>query len=233
LYGIGIGPGDSKLLTIKAKEILEDVSIIFVPTARHDGGSRARSIVEKAISKKANFVELLFPMTKDKKILRDAWDKAARKIVEELEKGKDAAFVTIGDPFIYSTYIYLLKTLLLDFPHIKTKTIPGISSFNSAASSAQIPLIVGNERLAILPATKNLKGLKGVFKGFDTVVLMKVGRKLDEIVHLLEEWGLIKNAVFASNVGCDNEKVVYDLTSLIGKRVGYHSLIIVRCRGGF
>jgi precorrin-2/cobalt-factor-2 C20-methyltransferase len=231
-YGIGVGPGDPKLLTMKAKEILEDVSIIFVPKAKSDGGSRAQRIVKKAISKKAKFVELHFPMTKDNKILRDAWHKATRKIVEELEKGKDAAFVSIGDPFIYSTYIYLLNALRRDFPQLKVETIPGISSFNSAASSIQIPLVIGNERLAILPAIKSLKGFKRVFKEFDTVVLMKVNSKLDEIVHLLEELGLIKNAVFASNVGHNNEKVVYDLTSLIGKKVGYHSLIIVRCREG-
>ena len=107
LYGVGIGPGDPKLLTIKAKEILDTVDTIFVPKASDDGRSYARSIVKAAVSKSKNFIELTFPMTKDQQKLESCWLRAARRIVKELKREKRAAFVTIGDPFIYSTYIYL------------------------------------------------------------------------------------------------------------------------------
>ncbi|GFP34654.1 precorrin-2/cobalt-factor-2 C20-methyltransferase [Candidatus Hakubella thermalkaliphila] len=229
-YGVGLGPGDPKLLTLKAKEILEKVDVIFVPKADREGNSRARSIVEAATAGPWNFVELIFPMAKDEKILGSYWKKAAGRIAEEVWIGKTVAFVTIGDPFIYSTYIYVLKTLRQNFPDIEVETIPGISAFNAAASLAQIPLVEGEERLAILPVTDDLRPLRETFKEFDTVVLMKVGSKLERVVRLLNELNLIKNAVLISHAGCPNEYIERDLSILSGKELGYLSVIIVKCR---
>lgn len=228
LYGIGIGPGDPNLLTLRAKQILDRVNIIFVPKASQNGGSFARSIIEDVIYKPKRFVELTFPMIRDKKILRVYWLRAARKIAKELKTYKEGAFVTIGDPFIYSTYIYLLGTLRKNFPTIDVETIPGISSFSAAASYAQVPLVKGDEKLAILPVTRDLRCLRDALKVFDTVVLMKVGSKLDKVMGLLEEMNLIKNSVFVSHVGQPNEKILYDISPLKGRRREYLSLIIVR-----
>lgn len=254
-YGIGIGPGDPKLVTIRAKEILDSVDVIFVPKANDDGTSCARSIIEANISGKKDFVELTFPMTRDKKALKAYWQNAARKTAKEVRKNKNVAFVTIGDPFIYSTYIYLLKTLRQDFPDIGVETIPGISSFNAAASRLGFPLVEGDERLAILPVTKNLKGLKETLKRFDTVVLMKVASKLDKVVRLLKELKLIKNSALISRVGHSNEVIIRDLSSIStagsslpkgkgrhlrrltpdevrDKKLGYLSVIIVKRKIG-
>ena len=148
LYGVGIGPGDPKLLTLKAKEALEKADIIFAPKGSDEGISVARGIIEQVIENKKTYVELTFPMTKDKKLLREYWKKAGQRIAGELKKGKQAAFVTLGDPFIYSTYIYLLKMLKQDFPGIKVETIPGISAFNAAASRAGFSLLEGREKMA-------------------------------------------------------------------------------------
>jgi precorrin-2/cobalt-factor-2 C20-methyltransferase len=231
-YGVGLGPGDPKLLTLKAKEILEKVDVIFVPKADREGNSNARSIVEAATAGPWNFVELIFPMTKNEKILSSYWGKAASRITEEVRIGKTVAFVTMGDPFIYSTYIYVLKTLCQNFPDIEAETIPGISAFNAAASLAQIPLVEGKERLAILPVTDDLRPLREALREFDTVVLMKVGSKLERVVRLLDELNLLKNAVLVSHAGCPNEYIERDLSILSGKELGYLSVIIVRCRGG-
>lgn len=228
LYGVGIGPGDPKLLTVRAKEILDTVNTIFVPKAKDDGRSCARSIVEAATSKSKNFIELTFPMTKNKNKLESYWLRAAKKIVEELKRNKRAAFVTIGDPFIYSTYIYLLETLRKNFPNIGVETIPGISAFNAAAASSGLPLVKGDEKLAILPVTKDLKGLKKALKEFDTVALMKVGSKLDRVICLLKEMKLIKKSILVSHVGQAGEKIIGDLSSLEDKRLGYLSVIIVK-----
>lgn len=228
LYGIGIGPGDPKLLTVKAKEVLNEVDIIFVPKANDDGTSCARSIIEATTSGKKDFVELTFPMTRNKKTLKAYWQKAAGKIAKEVRKNKNIAFVTIGDPFIFSTYIYLFKTLRQDFPDIDVETIPGISSFNAAASSVHSPLVEGNEKLAILPVTKDLKGLKETLKSFDTVVLMKVASKLDKVIHLLKEVKLIKNSVLISHAGHSNEVIIRNLSSITDKKLGYLSVIIVK-----
>lgn len=228
LYGIGIGPGDPKLLTLKARDVLNQVDIIFVPKSDDHRESCARSIIETTVSGKGDFVELTFPMTRNKKILKAYWQKAARKIAREVRKNKNVAFVTIGDPFIFSTYIYLLKTLRRDFPDIDVETIPGVSSFNAAAASAQFPLIEGDERLAVLPVTNDLKGLRETLTRFDTVVLMKVASKLDKVVCLLKEVKLIKSSVLVTHVGYSNQLIIRDLSSVKDKKLGYLSVIIVK-----
>ncbi len=228
LYGVGIGPGDPKLLTVKAREILDMVDTVFVPKAKDDGRSYARSIIEKAVSKPKNFIELTFPMTKDQKKLNACWLRAAQGIVKELKKEKTAAFVTIGDPFIYSTYIYLLETLRSNFPGIEVETVPGVTAFNAAAASSGLPLVKGDEKLAILPVTNNLNKLRKTLREFDTVVLMKIGLKLDRVICLLREMKLTKSAILVSHAGRANEKIIRDLSSLQDKKLGYLSVIIVK-----
>ncbi|MBM4348508.1 MAG: precorrin-2 C(20)-methyltransferase [Deltaproteobacteria bacterium] len=229
LYGIGIGPGDPKLLTLKAKEIIDQADIIFCPKGDEYGTSWARSIIETTTPAPKEFVDLTFPMTRDKKVLRTYWQKAARRIAKEIAKGKQAAFITLGDPFIYSTYIYLLRTLRQDFPDIEVETIPGISAFNAAAARAQVPLVQGDERLAILPITNDLRGLREAFEKFDTVILMKVGSKLDKVMVLLAELDLLKHSVLVSRLGQPGERMIHDLSSLNNaEREGYLSVIIVK-----
>ncbi len=232
LYGVGIGPGDPKLLTLKAKEILEKVDLIFCPKGDEDKISWARSIIEATTSSPKEFVELTFPMSRNEKVLKAYWRKAARRIAEAVSKGKEAAFITLGDPFIYSTYIYLLRTLHQDFPSIEVETIPGISAFNAAAARAQVPLLQGDEKLAILPVREDLKGLREAFEAFDTVILMKVGSKLDKVMALLEELDLLKHSVLVSRLGQPGEKMIHDLSSLNPvQREGYLSVIIVKNPG--
>jgi len=248
LYGIGIGPGDPKLLTLKAKEILDRADIIFCPKGDEDGTSWARSFIETTTLAGKKFVELPFPMTRNKKVLKTSWQKAAKRVAEEVYKGKQAAFITLGDPFIYSTYVYLLKILRQSFPDMEVETVPGISAFNAAAARAQIPLVQGDERMAILPVTKDLRGLREAFQTFDTVVLMKVGSKLDKVTALLAELNLLKYSILVSRVGQTGERMIRDLSSLnqdsspphptlspaSGERgrvrggVGYLSVIIVK-----
>lgn len=228
LYGIGIGPGDPKLVTLKAKEILDRADIIFVPKGNEDSSSWARSIVEAVVTAEKDFRELTFPMTKDRSILNKYWRDAAYMIAKEIKKGKEAAFVTIGDPFIYSTYIYLLQTIRSNFPDIDVETVPGVSAFNAASSRLRFPLVQGQERMAVVPVRKDLKGLREILLDFDTVVLMKVGSKLDKVVPLLKELDLVKNAVLISRVGHKDEKIIYNLASLRNKESGYLSVILVR-----
>ncbi|MBI4335431.1 MAG: precorrin-2 C(20)-methyltransferase [Candidatus Omnitrophica bacterium] len=230
LYGIGIGPGDPKLITLKAKEALDRSDVVFVPKGSDDGTSCARSIVEAVTTKQKTFVELTFPMTKDRAILNKYWGKAAGIIAKEVRKGKEAAFVTIGDPFIYSTYIYLLKTLREGFPDIKIETIPGISAFNAAAAAAKFALVEGDERMAVIPVTKDLRGLRESLLEFDTVVLMKVGSKLDSVISLLKELRLARHATLICRVGHKDERIIRDLTSFRDKKAGYLSVIIVKRR---
>ncbi len=228
LYGVGIGPGDPKLITLRAKEILDSVDTIFVPKGKEESGSCARSIIEAVIPVRKSVVELVFPMTKDKSILKAHWQKAARRIAGEIKSGKRAAFVTIGDPFIYSTYIYLLKAITEEFPQAEVETIPGITSFNAAASYVGMPLVERNEKLAVLAVTNDLAGVKEAIEEFDTVVLMKVGAKLEKLVGLLNKMKRAKDAVLATRVGYPDGKIIKDISTLKDKKLGYLSVIIVK-----
>lgn len=231
LYGVGIGPGDPKLITLRAKEILDAVDMIFVPKSGEDDRSHARAIVEAVITNQKVFTELPFPMTKDKSILNRYWKRAATAIAKQVRSGKVVAFVTIGDPFIYSTYIYLLKMLRRDFPDVDIESVPGISSVSAAASAMNLSLAEGDERIAVVPVNNDLDRARGALKEFDTVVLMKVGSRLSGVVSLLKELNLIEKALLVSRVGHKDEKVIRDLASLRGKKAGYLSVIIVKRRG--
>ncbi len=228
LYGIGLGPGDPKLVTLKAKEILDKVDIVFAPKGSEDGSSLARSIVEAVTETQKNFVELTFPMTTDKTLLDKYWMDAARMIAQEIHKGKEAAFVTIGDPFIYSTYTYLLRTLKRNFKGIDVETIPGVSAFNAASCRLQFPLVEGRQKLAVVPVTGDLKAVRQALEEFETVVLMKVGAKLNKVVCLLKEMGLVNNAVLISRVGHRDERIIRNLALFRNKKAGYLSVILVR-----
>lgn len=228
LYGIGLGPGDPGLVTLKAKEILNKVPTIFVPLSKETKSSNARLIVEAVLDKPKEIIELIFPMTKDKSHLLSYWEDAAKEIAKKISQEKEVAFVTIGDPFIYSTYIYLWQTLKKCFPGIISETIPGISSINAASAKAELPLVEKDEKIAILPAGDSLESLKKAFKEFDTVILMKIGARLSKIVKLLEELSLLKNSILISHVGYPEEQIIEDLSNLKDDKMGYFSIMIVK-----
>lgn len=228
LYGIGLGPGDPGLVTLKAKEMLDRVDIVFAPKSSDDAVSLAAEIVEAVTEKRKNLIELTFPMTRDENVLNKYWMNAARTIARHIRSGKEAAFVTIGDPSIYSTYGYLSRILSHNFKDIVVETIPGISAFNAASCRVQLPLAEGREKLAVVPVAGDLEGVRRALIEFDTIALMKVGAKLGKVTRLLKELGLIDKAILISRVGHKNEKVIRGLSGLRDKKAGYLSVILVR-----
>jgi precorrin-2/cobalt-factor-2 C20-methyltransferase len=226
-YGIGVGPGDNELLTLKAVRIIKSVDCVFVPKADTKESSTALGIVKDVVADK-RIIEQVYPMVRDKARLEAAWSKAANEIKCEVESGNNVAYLTIGDPLTFSTYCYLLQHLSKLIPSQNIHTIPGITSYNAAACLANFPLIEQDEKLAIIPISKEVSELRPILNTFDTVVLMKVAKKLDEVIELLEEMNLIENSLFASHVGFNNELITHDLNSLKGRGKGYLSVIIVR-----
>jgi precorrin-2/cobalt-factor-2 C20-methyltransferase len=226
-YGIGVGPGDSELITLKALRIIKSVDCIFAPRADSKGSSLALDIVSDVCEGK-RVVEQVYPMVKDKSQLETAWLASANEIKRELDAGNSVAYLTIGDPLTFSTYCYLLQQLSKIIPSQKIHTIPGITSYNAAASLANFSLIEQSEKLAIIPVSSNIDELRSVLNSFDTVILMKVAKKLDEVIELLEDMDLVDNSLFASYIGHENEFITRDLLSLKGAGKGYLSIIIVR-----
>jgi precorrin-2/cobalt-factor-2 C20-methyltransferase len=226
-YGIGIGPGDPELLTLKAARIIKEVDVIFVPKAGIKEESLALEIVSPLLNGK-RVVEKVFPMVKDAEKLESHWREAALAIKEELEKGNSVAFLTIGDPLTFSTYVYLLRCLRGMIPEERIHTIPGVTSFNAAASLANLSLAQCDEKIAIVPVSDNVEELRPILKDFDTIILMKVAKRLEQIISLLEEMNLSQNSLFASHVGLKGAYLTRNLQELKGSGRGYMSIIIVR-----
>ncbi len=136
LYGIGIGPGDPELITLKAARLIGACPILFVPKARTAAESVALAIARPLVGPETQIRELVFPMTADAKELAEKWDAAALCVAEVLATGEDACFLTLGDPLLYSTYLYLLRALRKRLPELKAVTVPGIMAFGAVAAAA-------------------------------------------------------------------------------------------------
>jgi len=229
IYAVGVGPGDPELLTRKAERILRQAPVVCAPAASEGDSSHALSIVESLLDRsRQEIIIRVFPMRKDQEGLDTFWEEAAETVVSHVREGRDVAFITIGDPFLYSTFLYLYQILRERYPHIPVEVVPGVSSVTTAAVAAGIPLAAASERVAILPATFEDEKLRRTLLDFDTVVLMKINRVFDRVYSLLEELGLAGNGAFVSRAGTADEKVVFDLASLVGKKLDYLSLLIVK-----
>ncbi|HET6419740.1 MAG TPA: precorrin-2 C(20)-methyltransferase [Geobacteraceae bacterium] len=229
VYAVGVGPGDPELLTRKAEIILRRVPVICAPSATRDDSSYALSIVESLIDRsRQEVVVQVFPMRKNQEGLEEFWEKAAGETAGMVRDGKDVAFITIGDPFLYSTFLYIYRILREKYPDVTVEAVPGITSINAAAIAAGVPLAAASERLAVIPAAFEEKELRHIFQEFDTIVLMKVNRVFDRVFALLKELGLEKKAAFIRRVGSADQEVVFELESLLGKKLDYLSLLIVK-----
>lgn len=229
IYAVGVGPGDPELLTRKAERILRSVPVIVAPTATPTDSSYALSIVEDFIDRARQEVLVReFPMRRDQVGLDEFWEAAATEVAERVHQGQEVAFITIGDPFLYSTFLYLYRIFRERYPDIVIEVVPGISSITAASAAAGLPIAMADERVAILPATYEEEKLRRTLIDFDTVILMKVNRVFDRIYSLLQELGLEKKGVFVRRVGSAEEEVVLDLESLVSKKLDYLSLLIVK-----
>lgn len=228
-YGMGVGPGDPELLTVKAASILGRCPHVVVPKAKADGGSVALEIARSYVSENATVHELVFPMTMDKDALSASWKKSAQSITTLLETGADVCFLTLGDALVYSTYIYLLRELKALLPEIKVVTVPGITSFSAVAALTDFPLGEGKEPITIIPTADDLTAVRQAIQSGGTVVLMKIGKRLGDILDILEETGVIADAVFVQRAGQHTQRIELDLRKLRGDdaQAGYLSVILV------
>ncbi len=229
LYGIGVGPGDPELITVKGARLLGQCQHVFVPKPRTAADSVALSVAGIYLNPSSQVHELIFPMTSDQADLSRHWTASAGEIASVLKNGEDACFLTLGDPLLYSTYIYLLRELKALWPGAGVVTVPGVTAFSAAAALSGFPVGERKETVTIIPTADDLGNVQRALSGGGTVILMKIGRRLREVLNLLEEAKVIDRSVFVSHAGMENERVETDLRLLRAEdpQAGYLSIILI------
>ena len=209
LIAIGVGPGDPDLLTVKAVKAIQNADIIMCPASKEERPSIALSIVEPLIDKSKNqeIIKLIFPMTKNKDILEQTWKKNAKIMAETVLSGKNVVYLTVGDPYLYSTWIYMHKDLEENYPDMNISVIPGIVSMFTFASKVGVSIAEGAEKVAIIPSCYDLSSVKEIAKNSETMVFLKDGRYFDQVIDVLKESGFPDNSIFAigQDLGTENE----------------------------
>ena len=208
LYGIGVGPGDTELLTLKAARILETAPVIFSPKSSKEKDSSALSIVKPILEKREDYKRLMivapiFPMIEDKSELEKIWDSASEMIAQYLDSGRDVAFVTLGDTSVFSTYSYVQKRLIEEY---EIETIPGITSFTACAAAKNKALVEQNQILTIVPKIDDR--LEQVLEYSDSIVLMKASRNTDELEATIDEKDRKKEIYSVQNCTREDEKII-------------------------
>lgn len=229
LIAVGVGPGDPELLTLKGARLIREADVVVTPIGDRSESSIAHGIIRDLVDpKRQQLLTQVYPMKKDPAEMEDSWQSSAAEVAQLVRAGKTLVFITIGDPLLYSTFLYLYRILRADYPDIAIELVPGISSIFAAAAAAGVPLGLAADRIAVLPATFEEEKLRQTLIDFDTVVLMKVHRVFDRVYELLLELGLENHGVWVRRVGSSEEEVVTDLASLVGQQLDYLSLLIVR-----
>lgn len=230
LYGIGVGPGDPGLLTLRAKEILDKCGVIAYPVRKVGEGSTAFDIIRQVVDVSEKSVEeFLFDMNPDDSVRERCREEAMAKMCRLLDNGEDIAMVTLGDVGVYSTYMYINDEI--EARGYETEVVPGIPSFCHGAALARVPLMIGNEGLAVVPVAKeNSRLLRDALENFDNVVVMKAFKSMPEIAAMMDELGIPREgAVVVSNVGLDGEYIGPMDTE---RSYGYFTTVIIKKNGG-
>lgn len=227
LYGIGVGPGDPDLLTVKATKVLGMTDIVFAAASTKNDYSTALGIARPHMREDVIVRRLGFPMTKDVQELENAWHKNALEVAQVLRQGKTAAFLTLGDSLTYSTYGYLLKTLKKIDPSLPTEAVPGITSYQAAAAKVGFILAESEESLVISSGVCSSERLEELLEVTDNAVIMKTYKNFDDIRGSLEKLRLSDKTVLVSRLGMEGETILHDIRDAPDKP-HYFSLALVR-----
>lgn len=209
LYGIGAGPGDSELMTVKAVRLVREADLIITPKTEKKDGSVAWHIAAPYIPKTAEVLPMVFPMVTDPAVLKAQWKENAALIAEKLDEGKNIVFLTLGDPMLYSTYMYIFHAF--EGSGYDIETIPGIPAFLAIASYLNMPVAEWEETAAILPATADPDTIDRMLSAADHAVIMKVYKNWPLIQKLLRKHGMIHSSVMISRAGLPDEVIFRDL----------------------
>ena len=222
LYGIGVGPGDPELITLKAHRILKSCKVVAYP-APDDGESFARSIVADHLNEDYIEIPIVIPMRVERFPAAKVYDEKAREIKEHLSRGDDVAVLCEGDPFFYGSFMYLFERLAGEF---ECEIVPGVSSLMASASALKRPLAARNDVLTILPAPLDDELFSERLNSGDAIAIIKIGRHFSRVKALIEQAGLLHRAGYLERVSLSNQQVM-PLAKVDDERAPYFSMILI------
>jgi len=202
LYGVGLGPGDSELITLKAARIIANAKVVAYPSLM-GGDSFARSIAAEHIASDAQEISIDIPMTLKREPAQLAYEKAAAEIADVLTSGQDVVVLCEGDPFFYGSFMYLYARLSDQF---ETEVVPGVTSMTASAGALGLPLAARNEVLSVIPGPLETDLMIKQINSADSLVIMKVGRHLGRIRKVIDGLGLLDNAVYIERATLSAER---------------------------
>ncbi|REF28265.1 precorrin-2 C20-methyltransferase /cobalt-factor II C20-methyltransferase [Xenorhabdus cabanillasii] len=213
---IGVGPGASDLITVRAARILSELDVIYTPTGKKGAKSVAHSIIEEYLSPKTEIFTYHFLMKADMAAKRAVWDEVAQALKEEVANGRKIGFITLGDPMLFSTWVFLLQRLVSEQknPASWLEIVPGITSFSAIAAASMMPLAMEDQTLAVISCTASEAVLEQALLNHDCLVLMKVYSRFPLIRDLLQRHNLLEHALMMADATLPTEQCWRDLTTL-------------------
>jgi len=204
LYGVGVGPGDPELMTLKAHRVISGAKVIAYP-APDSGESFARSIAAKAIASDAIEIPMIVPMRVERFPAQDVYAASAEVIAKHLSTGENVVVLCEGDPFFYGSFMYLFARLADKFP---TEIIPGVSSLGACSAALRRPLTARNDVLTVIPGPLPDADMRAKIESAEAIAIMKVGRHLPRIRTLLDEMGVTENAGYIERASLGEQTVL-------------------------
>lgn len=229
LYGVGVGPGDPELITLKAINVLNKVERVFAASSSDNEYSIAFNIVSKHLKNRDGIENLKFPMTRDPSALERAWHENARRVLQELRQGKDVGFITLGDPLTYSTFCHLMRKARELEPGLRVVSIPGITSYHAAAARVNTSIAQGTRGFYVVSGLNGGLDIKEALNNADTVFVLKAHKRFKQIKTILEDLGLEDKAILVKKLGLNGEEVIKSLSDIDAhSSLPYLSLVIIQ-----